>query len=345
MNAFVSSMLPVGFASSSSFVTRSNICSTHTFVSRPASPNAAEHPPSAPHRPTIIRNTATQPEALDAVMSKVISRLRDELPNVFSAETADYSIYSPDVYFEDPLTRFRGTARYIANINFLSRSPVFATAKFHLHDIRVLLQSPSTVRTRWTLSMTLRAIPWRPRVAFTGQSDYVVDQSSALVVRHIDYWDSVPDSAFFSFPAVADLVRQCGPSSPFSANLVPEFILLRRLASFQIWRFSDDVMLVPEQSASASSSTSPPVFWKIATSSDKDVEPVNVRDIAVFPLPTQDRSPSAVRNTAEHFRSQLSNVAFAKPLPQSFCVHLSDASTSSYQIWVPLSTVSTAVDE
>lgn len=294
-------------------------------------------------RANIIRNcSAKQPQDVNPVMVKVLSQLRKELPTIFSSENDDYSIYSAEVQFEDPLNKFTGVKQYISNINFLSRSTVFADARLDIHDARILMRSPNTVRTRWTLTMTLAALPWRPRVSFTGLSDYVVDLDSALVVRHIDYWDSLSDSQFFSFPAVVDLLSQCGPRSPFATRLVPSFDLLRRFSSFQIWRFHHDVSLIPTVLETHRSFD----VWMVSSNAAMpDQSATVVRQVAVLPISAQSPAPHAVQEAIHQLQSQIRNVKCAMPRSDPFCVRISDAHTSLFQIWLPLSEVTTNVDE
>lgn len=167
----------------------------------------------------------------------VLQRLEKELPELFNpSETPDYSIYSPDVIFEDPLTRFKGINKYASNISFLCNSFVFSDAQFQLFDARIIGDREDTVRTRWYLSMVAN-LPWRPCISFTGQSDYVIDLTSAKVKRHIDYWDSLKDSSFFSLPAVKDLFSQSLPGQA-SVSDFGGFRMLRRADGFQVRQFN-----------------------------------------------------------------------------------------------------------
>lgn len=45
-------------------------------------------------------------------------------------------------------------------------------------------------RTRWTLTVCFKALPWQPAPCFTGISDYTIDDQ-ARVVRQVDFWDSI----------------------------------------------------------------------------------------------------------------------------------------------------------
>ncbi|WP_392530713.1 DUF2358 domain-containing protein [Nostoc sp. C117] len=93
-----------------------------------------------------------------------------------------YSIYAPDVYFQDPMNKFRGVKRYKEMINFIQNW--FLNPKMDLHNIQRL---GDTIKTEWTLSWNT-PIPWKPRISIPGWSELGVN-SDGLIVSHIDYWN------------------------------------------------------------------------------------------------------------------------------------------------------------
>jgi hypothetical protein len=93
-----------------------------------------------------------------------------------------YSIYAEDVYFQDPLNRFRGIERYRQMIAFISSW--FIDIKLDLREIR---RTGNTIETRWTLSWTA-PVPWNPRMAIPGWSELKLN-AQGLIESHIDYWD------------------------------------------------------------------------------------------------------------------------------------------------------------
>ncbi|MFN6558507.1 MAG: DUF2358 domain-containing protein [Nostoc sp. ChiSLP01] len=93
-----------------------------------------------------------------------------------------YSIYAPDVYFQDPLNKFRGVKRYKVMINFIQTW--FLNAKMDLHNIQRL---GNTIKTEWTLSWNT-PVPWKPRISIPGWSELTLN-SDGLIVSHIDYWN------------------------------------------------------------------------------------------------------------------------------------------------------------
>ncbi|MEH1840749.1 MAG: DUF2358 domain-containing protein [Nostoc sp.] len=93
-----------------------------------------------------------------------------------------YSIYDPDVYFQDPLNKFRGVKRYKAMINFIET--LFLDPKMDLHNIQRL---GDTIKTEWTLSWNT-PLPWKPRISIPGWSELGLN-SDGLIVSHVDYWN------------------------------------------------------------------------------------------------------------------------------------------------------------
>ncbi len=93
-----------------------------------------------------------------------------------------YSIYTPEVYFQDPLNKFRGVKRYKAMINFIQTW--FLDPKMDLHNIQHL---GDTIKTEWTLSWNT-PLPWKPRISIPGWSELGLN-SDGLIVSHIDYWN------------------------------------------------------------------------------------------------------------------------------------------------------------
>ncbi|MDZ8186796.1 MAG: DUF2358 domain-containing protein [Nostoc sp. ChiSLP02] len=93
-----------------------------------------------------------------------------------------YSLYDPDVYFRDPVFRFRGLQLYKQMINFIKI--MFLNPKMDLHNIQRL---GDTIKTKWTLSWNT-PLPWKPRISIPGWSELTLN-SDGLIVSHIDYWN------------------------------------------------------------------------------------------------------------------------------------------------------------
>ncbi|MDF5709433.1 MAG: DUF2358 domain-containing protein [Nostoc sp. S4] len=93
-----------------------------------------------------------------------------------------YSLYAPDVYFQDPLNKFRGVKRYKKMIGFIET--FFLNPKMDLHNIQRL---GDTIKTEWTLSWNT-PVPWKPHISIPGWSELTLN-SDGLIVSHVDYWN------------------------------------------------------------------------------------------------------------------------------------------------------------
>lgn len=93
-----------------------------------------------------------------------------------------YSIYADDVYFQDPLNKFRGVQRYKQMIKFIEI--FFIDPKMDLHSIQRL---GDTIKTEWTLHWNT-PLPWKPRISIPGWSELRLN-AEELIVSHIDYWN------------------------------------------------------------------------------------------------------------------------------------------------------------
>ncbi|CAN0081751.1 unnamed protein product [Pylaiella littoralis] len=164
--------------------------------------------------------------------------LRSEYASFF--DNFESNRYLPDVQFIDPVTSFTGFENYKKNLDMLGgRSALgnilFKDASIILHDIEE--PGPFRLRTRWTLTVCFKALPWQPVPCFTGISEYTVDDR-ARVVKQVDYWDSINlvggrYQAVSALQGVRDFVGQVlpGPGERASGSL-----LLRRAKEYQVWR-------------------------------------------------------------------------------------------------------------
>ena len=96
-----------------------------------------------------------------------------------------YQIYAEDVYFQDPLTRFRGLDRYKQTIEFIQKW--FKNPHLELYAIDRVDRS---ISTRWSLSWNT-PLPWHPRIEITGTTELLLNERD-LIISHIDNWDCAP---------------------------------------------------------------------------------------------------------------------------------------------------------
>jgi hypothetical protein len=97
-------------------------------------------------------------------------------------EAQTYSIYSPDVYFKDPMYDFTGLGQYKKMIGFITTW--FKNLRLELHSVE---PAEDHLKTRWTMSWDA-PLPWKPRISITGWSELTIN-SNQQITSHIDYWD------------------------------------------------------------------------------------------------------------------------------------------------------------
>ena len=113
----------------------------------------------------------------------IIEILKQDYQNFPHNQT--YDIYAEDVYFQDPLNKFRGIKRYQKMINFLGS--FFQDIVLELHDIS---QNGNDIRTDWTLNMTPPLL-WKPRISIPGWSELQLNEDN-LIISHCDRWKITP---------------------------------------------------------------------------------------------------------------------------------------------------------
>ncbi|TAF10949.1 MAG: DUF2358 domain-containing protein [Nostocales cyanobacterium] len=92
-----------------------------------------------------------------------------------------YSIYAPDVYFQDAVFQFRGLELYKWMIKFIQT--FFFNLTMDLHNIQ---QQEDIIKSEWTLSWN-SPLPWKPRISISGWSELRLN-TEGLIISHIDYW-------------------------------------------------------------------------------------------------------------------------------------------------------------
>ncbi|MEB3148642.1 MAG: DUF2358 domain-containing protein [Sphaerospermopsis sp.] len=92
-----------------------------------------------------------------------------------------YSIYAKDVYFQDPVFKFRGLELYKWMIKFIHI--FFTNLQMDLHHIE---QEQNMIKTEWTLSWNA-SLPWKPRISISGWTQLGLN-NQGLISSHIDYW-------------------------------------------------------------------------------------------------------------------------------------------------------------
>lgn len=92
-----------------------------------------------------------------------------------------YSLYAQDVFFQDPLNKFRGIKQYKAMIGFINT--FFIAPKM---DLQAINRVGDTIKMEWVLSWNT-PLPWKPRIAIPGWSELKIN-ADGLIASHVDYW-------------------------------------------------------------------------------------------------------------------------------------------------------------
>lgn len=129
-------------------------------------------------------------------IEQAVNTLKNDLPTLFEQDIS-YDIYTKDIYFQDPVNKFKGKINYRI---------IFWTLRFHaqlffteIHfDLHEIAQTASdTILVKWTVRGTLR-VPWKARIFFNGYSTYKLN-TEGLIYEHIDTWDRKPGEILKQF--------------------------------------------------------------------------------------------------------------------------------------------------
>jgi hypothetical protein len=129
-------------------------------------------------------------------IEQVIQTLKEDLPTLFEKDIS-YDIYTQDIYFQDPVNKFKWKFNYRI---------IFWTLRFHawlffreiyfdLHEVSQ--PAKHTILAQWTVRGILR-VPWKARLFFNGYSTYKLKPNN-LIYEHIDTWDRHPGEILKQF--------------------------------------------------------------------------------------------------------------------------------------------------
>ncbi|CBN58926.1 MULTISPECIES: DUF2358 domain-containing protein [Kamptonema] len=137
-------------------------------------------------------------------IQQAVNTLKTDLPTLFEQDIS-YDIYTKDIYFQDPVNKFKGKINYRI---------IFWTLRFHaqlffteIHfDLHEVGQTASdTILAKWTVRGTLR-VPWKAQIFFNGYSTYKLN-TEGLIYEHIDTWDRKPGEVLKQFIRKGDEIN------------------------------------------------------------------------------------------------------------------------------------------
>ncbi|TAF39321.1 MAG: DUF2358 domain-containing protein [Oscillatoriales cyanobacterium] len=137
-------------------------------------------------------------------VAQALDTLKADLPTLFETDIS-YDIYTKDVYFQDPVNKFKGKINYRI---------IFWTLRFHgklffteiFFDLYDVTQTASdTILANWTVRGVLR-VPWKAQIFFNGYSTYKLDEDG-LIYEHIDTWDRASGEILKQFFRKPEAIR------------------------------------------------------------------------------------------------------------------------------------------
>ncbi|MBD2626364.1 DUF2358 domain-containing protein [Trichormus variabilis] len=129
-------------------------------------------------------------------IEQIISTLKQDLPTLFESDIS-YDIYTQDIFFRDPVNKFKGKFNYriiFWTLRFHAQL-FFTEIAFDLHDVSQ--SAEDTILAKWTVRGVLR-VPWKARLFFNGYSTYKLN-NEGLIYEHIDTWDREPGEILKQF--------------------------------------------------------------------------------------------------------------------------------------------------
>ncbi len=128
--------------------------------------------------------------------AQIIETLKIDLPTLFEKDIS-YDIYSKNIYFKDPVNKFKGKFNYriiFWTLRFHGQL-FFSQLYFDLHEVKQT--ETDTILATWTVRGTLR-VPWKAQIFFNGYSTYKINEDG-LIYEHIDTWDREPGEILKQF--------------------------------------------------------------------------------------------------------------------------------------------------
>ncbi len=129
-------------------------------------------------------------------IERIIAILKQDLPTLFESDIS-YDIYTQDIFFRDPVNKFKGKFNYriiFWTLRFHAQL-FFTEIAFDLHDVSQ--SAEDTILAKWTVRGVLR-VPWKARLFFNGYSTYKLN-NEGLIYEHIDSWDREPGEILKQF--------------------------------------------------------------------------------------------------------------------------------------------------
>jgi hypothetical protein len=112
---------------------------------------------------------------------------KDYEKNYFIGGESEMKAYSSSCVFADPFVSFTGLDRFKQNVGNLGTSLRDVECKV----LKTVDNGVGGVIFYWKFSAVVDALPWRPKLAASGNTTHVLDDANK-VVKHIEAWDVDP---------------------------------------------------------------------------------------------------------------------------------------------------------
>ena len=122
---------------------------------------------------------------------EIIEALEKEYEkNYFIGGESEMKAYSSECVFADPFVSFTGLDRFKQNVGNLGTSLKDVECKV----LKMVDNGDDGVKFYWKFSAVVEALPWRPKLAASGNTTHILEQKGARteVVKHIEAWDVDP---------------------------------------------------------------------------------------------------------------------------------------------------------
>ncbi|KAM1155316.1 hypothetical protein ACFX2B_025988 [Malus domestica] len=165
-------------------------------------------------------------------VERLVGFLYEDLVHLFDDQGIDRTVYDERVKFKDPITKHDTITGYLLNIAFLK---IVFMPKFQLHWAKQT--GPYEFTTWWTMVMNFIPLPWKPERIFTGTSVMGINPETGKFCSHVDFWDSIKKSDYFSLEGLLDVFKQLRIYKTRDLE-TPKYDILKKTANYEVRKYA-----------------------------------------------------------------------------------------------------------
>ncbi|KAL3139503.1 hypothetical protein ABBQ38_003826 [Trebouxia sp. C0009 RCD-2024] len=169
----------------------------------------------------------------ESKMDELQQFLRAELDRIFGGGSVSRERYAADMRFSDPVVSYASLDGFIFNVQALRTA---FTVQFNLLDIGI--NGPNEIKTRWTMSLKSRFLPWQPNLVFSGCSYYTIDTAYGKIAGQRDVWDAIQDNSSPSIEGIAHVIKQLTTIQLTPSLDSPHYTVLKKTKEYEIRQYS-----------------------------------------------------------------------------------------------------------